>query len=137
MLGMADRPDRNARLSSLLMTRHITQSTCNVWAELIDGLFQHVRNLMSAVAIVAAGLIASNRGWGGAATVPTLFGQRAAGWIVVGIGLALVLLNMYLGVSRVSAKFGNIRFPVRIGLVLIDAAITIRVIQVLLVVHLG
>lgn len=119
------------------MSPHSTQSTCNVWAELIDGLFQHVRNLMSAVAILAAGLIATSHGWGGAATVPTLFGQRAAGWIVAGIGLILVLLNMYLGVSRVSAKFGNMRLPVRMGLVLIDAAITFRVIQVLLVVHLG
>lgn len=121
----------------VLMTPHTPPSTSNVWADLIDGLFQHIRNLMSAVAIVAAGLIASDNSWSGAASVPTLFGQRAAGWIVVGIGLALVLLNMYLGVSRVSAKLGNIRLPVRIALILIDAAITFRVVQVLLVAHLG
>lgn len=119
------------------MTNRCTQSRGDVWTDLIDGLFQHVRNLMTAVAILAAGLIASDHNWGGAAAVPTLFGHRTAGWIVAGIGLALVLLNMYLGVIRVSAKFGTVRLPVRIGLVLIDGAITFRVIQVLLVSHLG
>lgn len=119
------------------MSQQSPQPPTNAWADLIDGLFQHVRNLMAAVAIVAAGLIARNHNWGDAASVPTLFGQRAAGWIVVAIGLGLVLLNMYLGVSRVSAKFGHIRLPVRIGLIVLDAAITYRVIQVLLVAHLG
>ncbi len=121
----------------LAMANQSTQSRKDAWADLIDGLFHHVRNLTTAVAILAAGLIASDHNWGGAAAVPTLFGQRTAGWIVAGIGLGLVLLNMYLGVVRVSSKFGTVRLPVRIGLVLIDGAITWRVIQVMLVSHLG
>jgi len=79
---------------------------------------------MTAVAILAAGLIARDHNWGGAAAVPTLFGQRTAGWIVAGIGLGPVLLNMCRGVIRVSARFGTVRLPVRIGLVLIDGVIT-------------
>lgn len=75
-----------------------------------------MRNLTTAVAILAAGLIASDHNWGGAAAV-LIFGQRTAGWIVAGIGLGLVLLNMYLGVVRVLSKFGTVRLPVRIGLV--------------------
>jgi hypothetical protein len=89
------------------------------------------------VVILAAGLLASQREWGEDFKLPLLLGSRAAGYIVAGIGVALVILNAVDGVNKMAALTPRYRVLLRLVVGAFNALMTLRVVQVLMLMQLS
>jgi hypothetical protein len=99
-------------------------------------LFEYLHNLKSAVLMLAAGLLASEHEWGADVALPPVIGGRAIGYIVTGIGIGLVLLNLIDGLKKLRHVSLGGRVIGRIGLTILSLLITLRVVQVLVLLRL-
>ena len=96
-------------------------------------LFDHVRNLLMATLIIAAGSYAISQ----AATVE-LFGAldvEFSGYIVLAIGVFLAVLNALNGLHQLNKQQWHIGF--RIGAIILYFVVTVRILQLVVALRNG
>lgn len=100
--------------------------------ELVDALFQHFRNLTTAVFIIAAGLYVAQADQHSDLAIPILIGARAMGYFVATIGGGLVLINLWDGLAKIRELTASLHIIIWLVLAVISFFVTFRVLQVLL-----
>lgn len=113
-------------MESQLHTRAIRKN------ELVDALFQHFRNLTTAVFIIAAGLYVSHADLDSDLAIPILIGARSLGYFVATIGGGLVLINLWDGLTKIREFTDHLHIIIWIVLAGINLFVTFRVVQVLM-----
>ena len=119
-----------ARLGAAAQWARETQR--NVAHELFDedGLnivFQHARNVLSGTVIVAAGMYAAHHL--GASVLPGMWTLHVAGYVVTGLGIVLLLLNLCDGLRRLARRRHHL--ALRIATIVIYLALSVRLTQVI------
>jgi hypothetical protein len=99
----------------------------------LKALFDHLRNLLMATLIMAAGSYAIRRG-----VVVDLFGvlyDELAGFIVLAIGALLAILNALSGLHQLNKQ--QLHIGIRILAIGLYAVATVRLIQLVVVLRTG
>lgn len=68
----------------------------------LDAMFQHARNILTGTVLIAAGLDASRHT--AASPLTMLWNVHHAGYLVAGVGVLLLLLNLWDGLRRLSNR---------------------------------
>lgn len=100
--------------------------------EFVDALFQHFRNLTTAVFIIAAGLYVSHADLDSDLAIPILIGARTLGYFVATIGGGLVLINLWDGMTKIREFTDRLHIIIWLVLAGISLFVTFRVVQVLM-----
>lgn len=99
----------------------------------LEEIFRHVRNLVVATLVIAAGMHAIENG--GSLEIKGLPNSAVAGYIVSAIGIALFLLNLVDGLHRLSKVRRHL--ALQILLLAIYAFVTLRVTQLVLALRMS
>lgn len=130
-------PTRSApleRLATRLLQarRHLSRELFE--HEGMEALFKSARNLLTGAVIVAAGLHAARHE--GAASLPVAqWALQRAGWLVLAIGIAMLALNLFDGLRRLSQRHSHV--ALRLFATLVYVGLSLRLTQVIVLFRYG